>query len=84
MLLAHGMFDHSRGFDLLAPYLAETWIGAILGLEGGLFDLRGARSWSKRRFRSVRGQRLLLVGLGEVGERIAVLASALGLEIEAG
>ncbi len=25
VVLAHGMFDHSRGFDLLAPYLAEHY-----------------------------------------------------------
>jgi pimeloyl-ACP methyl ester carboxylesterase len=25
VVLSHGMFDHSRGFDLLAPYLAEHY-----------------------------------------------------------
>ncbi len=72
---------HSAG--VLAPYLAESWVGAVLALEGGLFACKRATSWSKRRFRSVRGQRLLLVGLGEVGRRVAALATDLGMEVEA-
>jgi phosphoglycerate dehydrogenase-like enzyme len=68
---------------VLAPYLAETWVGAVLALDGGLFEAKAQRTWSRRRFRTVRGQRLLLVGLGEVGGRVASLASALGMEVEA-
>lgn len=72
---------HSAG--VLAPFLAETWVGAVLSLEGGLLDADRAEAWGARHFRSVRGQRLLLVGLGEIGSRVANLASALGMEVEA-
>ncbi len=68
---------------VLAPYLAETWLGAVLALDGGLLEWAGARGWGERRFRAIRGQRLLLVGLGEVGRRVAELAKAAGMETEA-
>ena len=71
---------HSAG--VLAPYLTETWVGAVLALEGGLAEAARSRAWGERRFRSVRGQRLLVVGLGEVGSRVAALARALGMTVE--
>jgi phosphoglycerate dehydrogenase-like enzyme len=68
---------------VLAPYLAESWVGAVVALDGGLLEQAAARTWGERKFRSLRGQRLLLVGLGEIGRRIAVLAEALGMVVEA-
>lgn len=67
---------------VLAPYLAETWVGAVLALEGGLLECDRNRSWSPRRFSSVRDQRLLIVGLGEIGGRVATLAGAMGMQVE--
>lgn len=83
-----GAWDEDRvlvtnSAGVLAPYLAESWVGAVIALDGGLLECARATSWSTRRFRSLRGQRLLLVGLGEVGRRIAPLAEALGMEVEA-
>lgn len=72
---------HSAG--VLAPYLAETWLGAVLALEGGLLECATQTTWSNRRFRTLEGQRLLLVGLGEVGSRVAKLAASVGMEVEA-
>lgn len=72
---------HSAG--VLAPFLAETWLGAVLALEGGLLQASAQADWQPRtHFRTVRGQRLLVVGLGEIGGRVAQLAQGLGMEVE--
>ncbi len=34
VVLAHGMFDHGRGFDLLAPYLAEHYRVVAIDARG--------------------------------------------------
>ncbi|HIG72416.1 MAG TPA: alpha/beta hydrolase [Myxococcales bacterium] len=34
VILSHGMFDHSRGFDLLAPYLAEHYRVVAMDARG--------------------------------------------------
>lgn len=41
VLLCHGMFDHGRGFDLLAPYLAEHYRVVALDARG-----HGDSSWA--------------------------------------
>lgn len=70
----------------LAPYLAESWIGALIALEGGLLEAarqQAAGRWCRRPFRSLRGQRLLLVGLGQVGQHVAARAAEAGMRVEA-
>ncbi|MEO1233239.1 MAG: NAD(P)-dependent oxidoreductase [Myxococcota bacterium] len=72
---------HSAG--VLSPFLAETWLGAVLALEGGLAQGARARAWGPRRFRTLQGQRLLLVGFGAIGANVARLAGELGMVVEA-
>jgi pimeloyl-ACP methyl ester carboxylesterase len=46
VVLAHGMFDHGRGFDLLAPYLAEHFCVVALDARGhGDSDWCDAYTW---------------------------------------
>lgn len=69
---------------VLAPFLAETTIGAILALNHGLIAYRDrqiARNWQPRAFRPLLGQRLLVVGAGAIGRAVALRASALGLAV---
>lgn len=71
---------------MLAPFLAETCIGAILAINHGLLAYRAAqtrRSWEPRPFRPLMGQRLLVVGAGAIGGELAVRAAALGMEVVA-
>lgn len=72
---------HSAG--VLAPYLAETWLGAVLALDGGLARAARLRGWHSRAFRTLRGQRLLIVGFGAIGSEVAKLATGLGMRVEA-
>ncbi len=46
VVLCHGMFDHGRGFDLLAPYLAERFRVVALDARGhGDSDWADAYTW---------------------------------------
>ncbi len=69
---------------VLAPFLAETAIAALMslavGLPGFAVDQR-ARRWAPRRFRPVAGRTLLIVGVGRVGGALAERAAALGLRV---
>lgn len=69
---------------VLARVLAETVVGAILSLNRGLHryrDHQRARVWRPHLFRDLRGQTLLLVGVGAIGGHVAPLARALGLRV---
>lgn len=46
LVLCHGMFDHGRGFDLLAPYLAERYRVIAVDARGhGDSDWADAYTW---------------------------------------
>jgi pimeloyl-ACP methyl ester carboxylesterase len=51
LVLSHGMFDHGRGFDLLAPYLAErfrviAFDARATGIRTGPTRTPGDATWS--------------------------------------
>ena len=74
----------SNSVGVLAPFLAETTVGAMLSLNGGL--LRYARQqqekqWKPNPFRTIQGQTLLVVGLGAIGEEVARLSRSLGMQV---
>ena len=69
---------------VLAPYLAETVTGAMILLNGGFIrylDQQRRALWQPNPFRSLRGQSLLVVGLGRIGGLVAAHARALGMRI---
>lgn len=71
---------------VLAPFLAESCIGAMLALNHGLIayrDNQRRRLWRERPFRPLAGQRLLVVGAGAIGGELSARAAALGMEVVA-
>ena len=69
---------------VLSPYLAETVIGAILTLNAGFLhyvERRREKRWQPRPFVPLSEQTLLVVGLGEIGGRVATHAKALGMQV---
>jgi len=74
----------TNGAGVLAPYLAETLLAALMALNRGL--LRAVRDhdagrWAPWSFSPLAGQRLAIVGTGAIGSRLGGLAKALGLEV---
>ena len=88
-------YDHMTPWDpdrvtvtnsagVLSPYLAETVVGAILTINAGFLhyvERRRERRWAPRPFVPLSEQTLLVVGLGEIGGRVATLAKALGMRV---
>ena len=74
----------TNGAGVLAPYLAETLLGALIALNRGfgraLRDQAGRR-WSPWSFAALEGQTLAIVGTGAVGKALAARAKALGLRV---
>jgi phosphoglycerate dehydrogenase-like enzyme len=73
---------HSAG--VLARFLAETVTGAMLMLNGGFLrylDQQRRAEWRQHSFRPLAGQTLAVVGLGEIGGRVAANAKALGMRV---
>ncbi|GMG84072.1 D-2-hydroxyacid dehydrogenase [Paralimibaculum aggregatum] len=69
---------------VLAPFLAETCIGAIIALNNGLIayrDRQKARRWEGILFRPIAGQVLVVVGAGAIGGELARRAAALGMRV---
>ncbi|MGF1503241.1 MAG: D-2-hydroxyacid dehydrogenase [Paracoccaceae bacterium] len=69
---------------VLAPFLAETCLGAILALNHGLIryrDQQRARLWREHWFRPLMGQTLLIVGAGAIGGELSVRAAAMGVRV---
>jgi len=69
---------------VLAPYQAETVIAAILMLNGGFPRYLGQQrraEWRQHSFRPLAGQTLAVVGLGQIGGRVAANAKALGMRV---
>jgi len=69
---------------VLAPFLAETCMGALLALNHGLLTYRDQqrdRVWAPRPFRPLAGQTLAVIGMGEIGRRFGHLARAAGMRV---
>lgn len=69
---------------VLAPYLAETVIGAMIALNGSFphyLARQKAHDWAPRTFRPLSEQTLLVVGLGAIGGEVAKRAKALGMTV---
>lgn len=69
---------------VLAPFLAETVIGAMFLLNAGFHiyrDRQKAREWRQIPFRGLAGRHLLVVGMGAIGAEVAARAKALGLRV---
>jgi phosphoglycerate dehydrogenase-like enzyme len=88
-------YEHVLGWDagritltncvgVLAPFLAETVIGALMALNCGLIRYhtqQRERVWRQHPFRPLAGQTLLVVGTGAVGGEVARRASGLGMRV---
>jgi phosphoglycerate dehydrogenase-like enzyme len=74
----------TNGVGVLAPYLAETLLGALVALNRGFTRAvreQQARRWAPWSFPSIAGQTLAIVGTGAIGTSLARLARTLGLEV---
>lgn len=69
---------------VLAPFLAETVTGAMLMLNGGFLrylEQQRRAEWRQHFFRPIAGRTLAVVGLGQIGGRVAANAKALGMRV---
>jgi phosphoglycerate dehydrogenase-like enzyme len=69
---------------VLAPFLAETVVAGMLALNSRLIQYhaqQARRLWAPHSFRPIRGQTLLILGLGAIGQCVAHIAKALGMQV---
>lgn len=69
---------------VLAEYLAHTAIGALVGINQGLFRYHSQQRnkvWQGRTFKALGEQTLVIVGLGAIGQRMAEYAKKFGLTV---
>ena len=74
----------SNGVGVLAPFLADTVMGAMIALNNRFFDFRQhqkQRTWKPYQYRALRDQTLLIVGTGAVGSALAKVAKAHGMKV---
>lgn len=74
----------TNGAGVLAQYLAETVIGAVLSLNNNFSLYQSQQNncvWQQHLFKPLCEQTLLIVGLGAVGEQVATHAKALGMRV---
>jgi phosphoglycerate dehydrogenase-like enzyme len=88
-------YEHVLGWDaeritltncagVLAPFLAETVIGALVAMNSGLIryhSQQAQRVWRQNPFRPLAGQTLLIAGAGAIGGEVAARAKALGMRV---
>ena len=88
-------YEHVLGWDadritvtncvgVLAPFLAETVIGALVAMNSGLFRYQRQQArhlWQSNPFRPLAGQTLLVVGAGAIGSQVARRAKALDMRV---
>lgn len=77
-------FTLTNGAGVLAPFLAETLIGAILALNRGFIKAiheQRAGDWRPRCFAALETQTLAIVGTGAIGTALAERAKHLGLTV---
>lgn len=71
---------------VLSRFQAETVIGAMINLNFGFFryqQQQREKLYKKLPWRSLEGQKLLLIGLGHIGQAVAVNARHFGMHITA-
>lgn len=76
------VLTNSRG--VLAPYLAETLMGALLALATGLrrfLRQQEAASWQPQPWRPLAGRTMLLVGTGAIVREVALRARPFGMRL---
>ena len=69
---------------VLSRYLAETVTGAMLALNSNLpiyLRQQQQRQWLPHEFRSLAGQTLMVIGLGQIGRWVARNSRALGMRV---
>lgn len=69
---------------VLAPFLAETIVGAMLAWNGNLYSYRDQQRdsiWRPIPFRPLRDATLLVVGMGAIGRCVAANARSLGMRV---
>lgn len=79
-----GRVTVTNSAGVLAPFLAEMAMAALLSLAVGLpryARQQRDRAWLPHRFRAVAGRTLLVVGVGRVGGEVATRAKATGMRV---
>ena len=74
----------SNSSGILAPFMAETIIGAILMMNFGFHRYlrqQAAHLWQGHPWRPLAGQTLLIIGLGNIGKRVAAKAKGQGMRV---
>jgi phosphoglycerate dehydrogenase-like enzyme len=74
----------SNSSGILAPFMAETIIGAILMLNFGFHRYlrqQATHHWQGHSWRPLAGQTLLVLGLGNIGRRVAAKAKGQGMRV---
>lgn len=74
----------TNGAGVLAPFLAETLIGAVIALNRGFAGAvrdQLARRWRPWSFASIEGRTLAILGTGAIGTALATRAKALGMRV---
>ena len=82
--LADGGFTVTTAAGIHAGPLAEFVLFALLYFIKGaaeLEDAKTARRWQRHTSAELNGKRILIVGLGHVGRRVAAACAALGVEV---
>lgn len=88
-------YEHVLGWDrarltvtncagVLAPFLAETVIGALVAMNSNLVRYhaqQAERLWQQHFFQPLAGKTLLIVGVGAIGSEVARRAGALGMKV---
>ncbi|MEM6678397.1 MAG: D-2-hydroxyacid dehydrogenase [Pseudomonadota bacterium] len=78
-----GRLQVTNCVGVLAPYLADTAMGALLALNNGLLRyraLQGERRWAPADFQPLEGRLLAIVGAGAIGRAFAARAKTFGLQ----
>ena len=74
----------TNGSGVLADFMAEYVTAALLMANVGFpqyFRQQCERQWKMRDWRSVIGQNLLVIGLGNIGRRVATRGRQLGMQV---
>jgi phosphoglycerate dehydrogenase-like enzyme len=74
----------SNAAGVLAAHLAENVTGAMLALNGNFLKYavqQQQRTWQRLSFAPLHGQTLLVVGLGQIGAKVAANARSLGMRV---
>ena len=74
----------TNGAGVLAPFMAETVLGAMLMLNTGFHTYlaqQRERRWQMQPWSALAGKTALIIGLGTIGRRVAQHARHLGMQV---